>query len=94
MAKHTFTAAGQASPEFQVRSDLESKSGSRFKIIYPALGTTNALQVEQKCSDGEWWSVYGITAGLSIVIDTPAGGLFRIKCSTYGGAPFSIIYQE
>lgn len=89
-----FTAAAQTTAEFQCRSDLDSKANARFKIIHPGLGSTNVLQVEQKCSDDEWWLIHQIEDGLATVIDTPSGGLFRIKCSTYGGTAFSIIYQE
>ena len=94
MPKFDITAAGQTSPEFQCRGDMGSKPGARFKIIHPALGS-NVLQVEQKCSDGNWWLVHQIEDGsLATVLDQPVDALMRIKCSTYGGSPFSIIYQE
>jgi len=91
--KTTFTAVDEMTGEFPQRSDIESAAGSRFKIIHPSL-LGAILDVQQKLSDGEWYTIYQISSGYCTVIDTPDGGLYRIKCSTYGSGSFSVFCQE
>ena len=97
MAIFQFTAQNQSSPEFRAQGDLDAKPGARFKIIHSDLkGAT--IQVQQKCSDGNWWTVHQIsgTSILSTVIDSPHGGLMRLHCPTggFGTGAFSIVYGE
>ena len=92
-----FTAQDQSSPEFRTHGDFEGKSGARFKIIHPDLkGAT--IQVQQKCSDGNWWTIHQIsgTSILSTVIDSPHGGMMRVYCPVggFGTGAFSIAYRE
>ena len=95
MPVHQFTAQNQSSPTFKVPGDRDVNGYARFKIIHSDLkGAT--IQVQQKCSDGNWWILSQIASGYATIIDSPVGAEIRVHCPTggFGTGSFSIVYQE
>ena len=61
--KFTFTAAGQATSEFPMGSDINAKGNSRFRILHPDLAGSD-LVVEQLMSDEEWYPIFLISSNI------------------------------
>lgn len=94
--KFIFSAQGQMTDEFPVGGDFSSKPGARFRVLHPDLAGST-LKVEQYMSDDTWVTIFVIDEnvdGLGSIIDSVHGGVYRIRCSTYGGSAVTVYYKE